>query len=105
MYAVIEAGGKQYTVNEGEVIRVETISAKVGKEISLDRVLSVSTDKGLVVGLPYVEGAKVTAKVVEQGRAKKVVTFKYRRRKNTHHKRGHRQLFTGLKIEKIIYEG
>lgn len=105
MYAVIEASGRQYKVSEGDTIKIGNIEAKVGKEVVFDSVLYVSTDKGLSVGAPYVKGAKVIAKVVNQGRERKVITFKYRRRKNTHRKIGHRQPFTGLKIEKIVYEG
>lgn len=105
MYAVIETGGKQYTVREGDIVKIEKIEAKVNEEVVFSSVLSLSTDKGLLVGAPYVEGAKVIAKVINQGRNKKVITFKYRRRKNTHRKIGHRQPFTGLRIEKIVYEG
>ena len=105
MYAVIESGGKQYRVSEGELIRVEKLAGEVGDEVIIDRVLSVRTDGELIVGSPYVKGAKVIAKIEEQGRHRKVITFKYRRRKDTHRKVGHRQRFTGLRIEKIVYEG
>ena len=105
MYAVVETGGKQYRVEEGELIKVEKLDGEVGQEIVLDKVLSVRTDEGVVVGSPYVEGAKVIARIAEQGRHKKIVVFKYRRRKNTHKKLGHRQPFTALVIEKIDYKG
>ena len=102
MYAVIETGGKQYRVQPGETIRVEKLE-KDGKAlesgaVTFDQVLLVSTDAGLKVGKPTLAGAKVTAEVVESGRGKKVLIYKYRRRKGYRRKNGHRQPFTAVKI-------
>jgi len=105
MYAVIESGGKQYRVSEGELVRVEKIDGEVGEEVVIDHILSLRTDGEMIVGAPYVEGAKVIAKIEEQGRHKKVIVFRFRRRKDSHRKIGHRQRFTGLRVEKIVYEG
>jgi len=105
MYAVIESGGKQYRVSEGELVRVEKIDGEVGEEVVIDHILSLRTDGEMIVGAPYVEGAKVIAKIEEQGRHKRVIVFRFRRRKDSHRKIGHRQRFTGLRVEKIVYEG
>ena len=105
MYAVIESGGKQYRVSEGELVRVEKIDGEVGEEVVFDHILSLRTDGEMIVGAPYVEGAKVIAKIEEQGRHKKVIVFRFRRRKDSHRKIGHRQRFTGLRVEKRVYEG
>ena len=101
MYAIIESGGKQYKVAEGDVVRVELLQAEVGETIELDRVLAVSDDAGMKIGSPVVEGAKVAAKVVEHGKGKKVVVFHYKAKKNVRKKNGHRQPFTALEIQKI----
>ena len=97
MKAVIETGGKQYLVEEGKVLYIEKLDAEAGKEITFDKVLMVN-DK---IGAPYVEGAKVTANVVKQGKAKKVIVFKYKSKKNYHKKQGHRQPFTKIQITAI----
>lgn len=102
MYAVIETGGKQYRVNEGDVVRVELLPNELGSEVAIDAVNLVATDDQVHVGTPTVEGAVVHAKVVEIGRAAKVIAFKKKRRKGYRRKIGHRQHFTALKIERIV---
>ena len=97
MYAVIRTGGKQYRVTEGDRLRVEKLPGEVGLDITLDEVLMLGGDK-VAIGKPLVAGAKVTARIVAQDRDKKVIVFKFRRRKNYRRKRGHRQPFTELKI-------
>lgn len=99
MYAVIETGGKQYRVAEGDVIQVEKLAVEAGKKVEIDRVLMVSGDSGTTVGAPLVEGAQVTATVQEHGRGKKVIVYKHK--KNYHKKQGHRQDYTRLHIDKI----
>ncbi len=101
MYAVIRSGGKQHRVTPGETVRLEKLEADVGSVITFSDVLMVSSDAGLKVGAPIVAGAAVTAKVVEHGRAKKVVAFTYKRRKNHARKVGHRQYFTAVEITAI----
>jgi large subunit ribosomal protein L21 len=101
MYAVIETGGKQYKVNEGDVIRVEKLAATEGEEVVFNKVLAVAKDEGFEVGTPTVEGAKVTAKVQKHDKAKKIIVFKYKSKKNYRRKQGHRQPYTEIKIEKI----
>jgi large subunit ribosomal protein L21 len=101
MYAVVETGGKQYKVSEGDVLFVEKLEANAGDVVTLDKVLVCSKDGNLVVGNPVVDGAKVEAKVLEQGKAKKVIVFKYKPKKDYRRKQGHRQPFTKLVIEKI----
>ncbi|AJA48407.1 50S ribosomal protein L21 [Clostridium pasteurianum DSM 525 = ATCC 6013] len=101
MYAVLVTGGKQYKVSEGDVIFVEKLEAEVDSNVELTSVLAVGKEDGLVIGKPVVEGAKVVAKVAEQGKAKKVIVFKYKRKKDYRRKQGHRQPYTKLLIEKI----
>lgn len=101
MYAVIETGGKQYRVNEGDIIRVEKLPAEVGSDIEFEKVLLVGSGEDVTVGMPLVDGAKVTGKVVEQDRGKKIVVFKMKRRKNYRRKQGHRQDYTGVRIDRI----
>ena len=101
MYAIIETGGKQYKVAEGDVITVEKLAVEAGATYDFDKVLAVSNDNGLSVGAPYVEGAKVSASVIGDGKAKKVIVYKYKSKKGFHKKKGHRQPFTKLKIESI----
>ena len=101
MFAVIETGGKQYKVNEGDIIFVEKLEAEVGDKIEIDRVLALSTADGFKSGNPVVAGAKVTANVVKNGKAKKVVVMTYKPKKNEKKKNGHRQPYTKLQIEKI----
>lgn len=101
MYAVIESGGKQHRVVEGETLKLEKIEAATGEEISFDKVLMVGEGESVKIGAPYVEGSKVTAEIVAQGRAKKVRIIKFRRRKHHMKQMGHRQWFTEVKITGI----
>ena len=101
MYAVIKTGGKQYRVAKGDSLRVEKLPGNVGDTISLGDVLLVGEGEGVKVGQPTVAGAKVEAKIVAQDRAKKIIVFKFRRRKNYRRKAGHRQPFTALHITNI----
>lgn len=102
MYAIIQTGGKQYKVSEGTVLKVEKLEVEAGQQLTLDQVLMVNDENGGVkIGNPLVAGAKVEALVMEQGKHKKVVVYKYKKRKNYRKKQGHRQPFTMLKIEKI----
>ncbi|MBQ5951758.1 MAG: 50S ribosomal protein L21 [Lachnospiraceae bacterium] len=100
MYAIIATGGKQYRVQEGDVVRVEKLEAEAGSEYVFDQVLAVGGEE-MKVGTPTVDGASVTASVVGDGRGKKVVVYKYKRKSGYHKKQGHRQAFTEVKIEKI----
>lgn len=102
MYAVIEVGAKQYSVKKDDIIDVERQSAEEGKEVSLDKVLLVSTDKKVEVGQPYLKEVKIRAVVLKHIRGEKSVAFKYRRRKASHTTKGHRQELTKLKIKEII---
>ena len=101
MYAIIETGGKQVKANLGETIFVEKVEAEEGSSFTFDKVLLVSDEGKLTVGNPYVLGATVTAKVEKQGKAKKIVVFHYRAKKNERKKQGHRQLYTKLTVEAI----
>ena len=101
MYAVIKTGGKQYKVAKNDVIEVEKLAGEAGKSVSLDEVLLVADDKGVTVGAPTVDGASVSATVLEQGRADKIVVFKKKRRHNYRRKAGHRQDITVLRIGDI----
>ncbi len=102
MYAIIETGGKQYRVSEGDAISVEKLPYQVGDEVELDRVLLVSGAKGLAVGQPVVEGAKVVARVESEGRGRKILVWKYRPKQRYRRRQGHRQAYTRLRIEKIV---
>ena len=101
MYAVIESGGKQHRVIEGELIRVEKIEAETGSTIDFDRVLMVGEGETVKVGTPVVDGAKVSAEVVQHGRGDKVTILKFKRRKHHMKRQGHRQWFTEIKITAI----
>lgn len=100
MYAVIATGGKQYKVSEGDIIRVEKLGVEAGNAVTFDQVLAVNNGS-LVVGNPTVANATVSASVVKEGRGKKIVVYKYKRKTGYHKKNGHRQSFTEVKIEKI----
>lgn len=101
MYAVVATGGKQYRVEEGETLRVEKLAGEVGEEIVLEDVLLFSDGENVNIGQPRVSGASVKAEIVEQGRLKKVIVFKYKRRKRYRKKQGHKQHFTAIKIKQI----
>lgn len=101
MYAIIKTGGKQYRVAAGDTIKVETLNAEVGSQVTLSEVLAVSDGNELKVGAPFVEGASVTATVVSHSRHDKVRIFKMRRRKHSIKSAGHRQNYTELKIDSI----
>ena len=102
MYAVIETGGKQYRVSEGDAISVEKFPYQVGDEVEFDRVLLVSGEKGVTIGQPVVKGAKVVAKVESEGRGPKILVWKYRPKQRYRRRQGHRQAYTCLRIEKIV---
>ena len=101
MYAIVKTGGKQYKVAQGDVLFVEKLEANEGDVVTLDQVLAVAGENGLTVGAPVVKGATVTAKVVAQGKAKKVIVYKYKAKKDYRRKQGHRQPYTKLVIESI----
>lgn len=101
MYAIVATGGKQYRVKEGETLRVEKLFAEAGETVELDKVLLVGEGDNIKVGAPYLEGAKVTAKVAANGRGDKVKIIKFRRRKHSRKQMGHRQAFTEIEITGI----
>lgn len=101
MYAIIETGGKQYKVQEGDVLFIEKLNAVEGDVVSFDRVLAVSNGEGLQIGSPVISGVTVSAKVEKQGKAKKILVYKYKAKKNYRRKQGHRQPYTKVVIEKI----
>lgn len=103
VYAIIETGGKQYKVAEGDVIKVEKLSVAEGQDYNFDKVLVVAKDSDVTVGAPYVAGAKVSASVLGEGKEKKVVVYKYKPKKGFHKKKGHRQPFTKLQIKTISF--
>ena len=98
MYAVIETGGKQYRVSEGDVITVEKLNVEDGANVELDKVLILGEGSDIKVGTPYIDGAKIMGRVVENGKAKKVVIFKYKSKKDYRKKQGHRQPYTMIEI-------
>jgi len=102
MYAIIEVGAKQYNVKKGDIIDVEKQAAKEGKDITLNKILLLSKDKKVELGQPYIKDVKVEAEVLKHIKGEKVVSFKYRRRKSSHWKKGHRQQLTQLKIKEIV---
>lgn len=101
MYAVIETGGKQYRVAEGDTVKVEKLAVEEGASVELDRVLMVADGENVTIGKPFIEGGKVTATVKAHGRGDKVKIIKFRRRKHYMKRQGHRQWFTELKITGI----
>ena len=101
MYAIIETGGKQYKVAEGDIITVEKISVEAGQEYTFDKVLVLAKGDDVQIGAPYVQGAAVTASVLGDGKAKKVIVYKYKPKKGFHKKKGDRQPFTKLQIKSI----
>lgn len=100
-YAIVETGGKQYKVAEGQAINVEKLPVEPGEEVRLDRVLLVKRDGQIKVGQPTVEGASVVARAARQGKARKILVFKYKAKKNYRRRSGHRQPYTRLVVEKI----
>ena len=101
MYAVIESGGKQHRVEEGEILKLEKLDAATGEQVDFDRVLMVGEGESVKIGTPYVEGSKVTAEVLNQGRGDKVHIIKFNRRKHHRKQQGHRQWYTEVKITGI----
>ena len=101
MYAVIETGGKQYQVNEGDVIFIEKLAAEADETVTFDKVVALGADDGIKVGTPYVSGAAVEAKVIKNGKAKKINVFTYRPKKGSKRALGHRQPYTKVAIEAI----
>lgn len=101
MYAVVETGGKQYRVQEGDSIFVEKIEGNQGDSVKLDKVLLISNEGELKVGKPQVEGASIEGEILEQGKAKKIIVFKYKAKKDYRKKQGHRQPYTKILINKI----
>lgn len=105
MYAVIKAGGKQHRVSKGETLKIEKIEDATGEIIQFDEVLLVASDDDVAIGSPVVEGAAVKAEVIKHGRADKVKIIKFRRRKHSMKRQGHRQWFTEIKITDILPSG
>lgn len=101
MFAVVQSGSAQFKVSKGEVIKIQRIAGEVGKTVKMDKVLMVGNEKEVKVGAPILEETSVTGVIEEQGRDKKIIVFKHKRRKNYKKKRGHRQYFTRLKITEI----
>jgi len=101
LYAIIETGGKQYRVSEGDTLYIEKLPQEAGNTVDVDKVLAVMKDGELKIGSPLVEGAKVVLKVVRHGKGQKVIIFKFKAKKNYRRKKGHRQPFTQVTVEKI----
>jgi len=104
MYAIIENGGKQYKIEEGKKVRLEKLSNNQGDTVEIHTILSIADGATTILGNPYVNGAYIQGKVISQGKDKKITVFKYKRRKDSKTKRGHRQTYTELLIEKIHME-
>jgi len=101
MYAVVNSGGKQYRVQKGEILRVEKIPGEIGSSVTFDRVLMYSDGENVSIGQPVLDSVAVKGTIVEQGKSKKIIVFKYKRRKRYRRKQGHRQLFTAVQIDSI----
>ncbi|MDY6792381.1 MAG: 50S ribosomal protein L21 [Thermodesulfobacteriota bacterium] len=101
MYAIVDSGGKQYKVREGEILRVEKLTGEVGDSVSFDKILMFSDGEQVNIGTPLLEDVTVNGHIVEQGKAKKIIVFKYKRRKRYRRKQGHRQQFTAVKVDSI----
>ncbi len=101
MYAIIETGGKQYKVQEGDVLYIEKLHAGEGESVTFDRVLAIGNGEGLKTGAPVIEGASVSATVEKHGKGEKIIVYKYKAKKNYRRKQGHRQPYTKVVIEKI----
>ena len=100
MYAIIETGGKQYKVQQGDVVFIEKLNVEAGETVTFDKVLAVGGDE-IKVGAPYVDGASVTATVAKQGKTRKIIVYKYKPKKGYHKKQGHRQPYTKVEITAI----
>jgi len=105
LFAVLETGGKQHKVEPGQVLRVEKLEVAPGEQVTLDRIMAVGDEEQTLIGAPLIEGAKVLAKVLQQGKAKKIIVFKYKAKKNYRRKNGHRQLFTEIRVQEIVCPG
>lgn len=103
MYAVIETGGKQYRVEPGDTVVVETLAGESGDAVEFDRVLLISDDESVAVGRPVIEGARVTGQIVEHGLGEKLTVYKFKRRKNQRKRNGHRQQYTAVKINEVVH--
>ena len=101
MYAVIETGGKQYQVKEGDVVFIEKLAVEADETVTFDKIVAVGTDEGIRIGTPYVDGASVEAKVIKNGKAKKITVFTYKPKKGEKRKHGHRQPYTQVRIEAV----
>lgn len=101
MYAIVETGGKQYSLKEGDTVRVELLEGEKGGQVVIESVLAARTDKGLQVGRPLLEGARVIGTIVKHGRGRKIRVFKFKRRKGYRKRQGHRQGYTEIHIDKI----
>ncbi|MCR3921917.1 MAG: 50S ribosomal protein L21 [Firmicutes bacterium] len=101
MYAIIKTGGKQYRVEEGSILDVELMDGEVGQTIDFENVIAVKKEDKLEVGQPYLDGATVQGKVLDHGKGKKIIVFKFKAKKNYRRKQGHRQPYTRVLIEKI----
>lgn len=105
MFAVLDTGGKQHKVGVGQVLRVEKLEIAPGEQVTLDRILAVGDEDQMIIGAPFIEGAKVLAQVLQQGKAHKIIVFKYKAKKNYRRKNGHRQLFTEIRVQEIVCPG
>jgi large subunit ribosomal protein L21 len=103
VYAVIETGGKQYRVEPGDTVRVESLPGEIGDAVAFDRVLLISDDESVAVGRPVIEGARVTGEIVEHGLGEKLTVYKFKRRKNQRKRNGHRQQYTAVKINEVVH--
>ena len=101
MYAIIKTGGKQYRVSEGDVVYIEKLNVQADETVNFDEVIAVGKEDGMVIGTPVVEGAKVVAKVLKNGKGKKITVFTYRSKKDSKRKMGHRQPYTKVEIVSI----
>ena len=102
MYAIIETGGKQYRVEKGDVLSVEKLPAEAGETVEISKVLALGDENGLYIGKPYIRGARVVLKVLEQGRGEKILVFKYKPKKSYRRLKGHRQPFSKVAVDEII---
>ena len=101
MYAIVNTGGKQYKIQQGDILRVEKIPGEVGSSVSFDKVLMFSDGENVSIGRPVLDNVSVKGHIIEQGKAKKIIVFKYKRRKRYRRKQGHRQQYTAIKIDSI----